>query len=350
MKNPLIKIISSFSRHYGKLYPPSIFIGIAGDWGRTEVSTVSKLILSGQYSVLIAKPDNILKLHPGIKKVILEIDGYYNFIKPAILIVNHLRLQNKELNKFTSDLSENTLLILNYDDINVRKLSEDTKAKVIFYGSDSNNCSVWVGNSKIEDFSTSFEINYGVERIKIESPFLGEYQIYPILAAVCLGLNEGISLTSIKNSLKKIEPIEHILQPITGFNNSVIIDDTFSSDSLLIEQALDTLMKIPARRHILVLGELKDLGTESERVHRGLAQKIFREKIDLVFLGIGEAEFVYDELKRLGFLTDRIEANLQNPQIAARLLNVLTKGDICLISGGLSSRFNEIVSRVGKKI
>lgn len=345
--SPLVSLVS---KYYGKLYPQSNFIGVTGDWGRIEIINACKKVLSEKYRVAIAKPNNILKLHPRINKVILEIDGFDNFITPTLLIINNLYSQNKEIIKLVSDLPENALLILNYDDINTRKLSENTKARVIFYGSDSENCSVWFNNAKIENFYTSFEINYGVERVKVESFILGEYQIYPILAAFCLGLSEGLSLVSISNLLRKIEPIEHRLQPIQGFNNSVIIDDTFSGDPLLIEQALDTLMKISARRHILVLGELKDLGDESEKVHRKLAQKIFREKIDLVFLGIGESEIVYDELKRLGFLSERIETNLQNPQIAARLLKVLTKGDICLISGGMTSRFDEIVSRVGKKI
>ena len=348
--NIISPLVSLVSRHYSKLYPQSIFIGVAGDWGKEEVVTACKCVLSGKYHVAVVNYGNFLKLHPRINKVILEIDKFTNFIIPTVLIINNINLTNKELIRMVLELPEDSLLILNYDDINVRTLSENTKAKIIFYGRDKENCSVWVNNAQIENFSTSFEINYGVERVKIESPLLGEYRIYPILAAVCLGLDEGISLTGIKNLLSKMEPIEHRLQPIQGFNNSVIIDDTLSADPLLIEQALDTLMKISARRHILVLGELKDLGEESEKVHRRLAQKIFKEKVDLVFLGIGESEIVYDELKRLGFLIERVETNLQNPQIAARLLKVLTKGDICLISGGLTSRFDEIVSRVGKKI
>lgn len=343
------RLVSYISRHYSKLYPESMFIGIAGDWGIQEISLICKSVLSEKFSVLLAKQGNILKLHPAIKKVLLEIMDTNNFITPATLIVNNMHNRDDSLVKLVSDLPEYALLILNYDDINVRKLSENTKARVIFYGSDKENCPVWYGNAKIENFSTSFEINYGVERVRIDSVFLGEYQIYPILAAACLGLNEGFSLTGIKNALKKMEQTDHKLQPFVGFNNSIIIDDTYSSSPILIEQAIDTLMKMPARRHILVLGELKDLKIESEKAHRRIAQKIFKEKVDLVFLGIGEAEFVYDELKRLGFLTERVEANLQNPQIAARLLKVLTKGDICLISGGLSSKFNEIVSRIGKK-
>lgn len=341
--------VSYLSRHYCKLYPKSIFVGVAGDWGRQEAITLSSLILSKKYPVLIATPTSMLKMTPRIKKVILEVNGGYNLTPPATLIINSASTDSREIVDLVSKMDERSLLILNYDDINVRRLSEVTSAQVVFYGTDKENCLVRAENIQIEDFFTSFEINYGVERVKIDSPLLSEYQIYPILAASCLGLMEGVSLTTIKNALKQIEPIEHQLQPVLGYNNSVILDDTLSSDPMLIEGSIDTLMKIPARRHILVLSEIKDLGRQAEAVHRKIAQKIFREKVDLVFLGIGEANFVADELKRLGFVRERMEDNLQNPQIVSKLLKVLMKGDILLILGGLSSRFDEIVKRVSKK-
>lgn len=345
----ITSFVSYLSRHYSKLYPKSIFIGVAGDWGRQEAITLSSLILSKKYQVLTATPTSMLKMTPKIKKVILEVNGGYNLIPPATLIINSLSEGSREIVDLVSKMDEHSLLILNYDDINVRKLSEVTSAQAVFYGTDKENCLVWADNIRIEDFFTSFEINYGVERVKIDSPLLNEYQIYPMLAASCLGLGEGVSLTSIKNALGKMAPVEHQLQPILGYNNSVLLDDTLSSDPMLIEGSIDTLMKIPARRHILVLSEIKDLGNLSEAVHRKIAQKIFREKVDLVFLGIGEANFVSDELKRLGFLVERMEDNLQNPQIVSKLLKVLMKGDVCLILGGSSSRFDEIVKRVGKK-
>jgi UDP-N-acetylmuramyl pentapeptide synthase len=45
-------------------------------------------------------------------------------------------------------------------------------------------------------------------------------------------------------------------------------------------------------------------------------------------------------------LPEKIEPNLQNPQIVAKLLKVLNKGDICLIKGSRSLRLDEVVDRL----
>ena len=112
---------------------------------------------------------------------------------------------------------------------------------------------------------------------------------------------------------------------------------------------IDTLERIPAKRRIVVLGETKELGEFSEQQHRLLARVLFRDRIDLVLLGMGEAAIIADELTTLGFPGERMEYNLQNPQMVARLLKILSKGDVCLIKGSRSLRLDEVASRVVKK-
>ena len=108
-------------------------------------------------------------------------------------------------------------------------------------------------------------------------------------------------------------------------------------------------MRIPARRRIVVLGETKELGKFSEEQHRRIARALFRDRVDLVILGTGDANFIADELTVLGFPTERMEINCQNPQMARKLIKVLGKGDVCLIKGSRSLRLDEVVERVVKK-
>ena len=71
--------------------------------------------------------------------------------------------------------------------------------------------------------------------------------------------------------------------------------------------------------------------------------------VDLNIIGTGDANFIADELTVLGFPTERMEINCQNPQIARKLIKVLGKGDVCLIKGSRSLRLDEVVERVVKK-
>lgn len=373
-KKPLHLLRIYLARQYARMFPRETFIGITGSVGKTTTAVACSLVLSQKYQVIETRqnldpvlniPLTILKLRPKIKKAIVEMgveypgemDFYLSLIAPATAIVTRITYQHseflgdlnsilKEKGKLVEQLPKNGVAILNYDDINVRKLADNTEAEVVFFGLDSKKCQVWADNVKIEHFRTSFEINYGVERVKIDYALLGEHQIYSALAAAALGLSEGISLISIKNALEKMQQPEHRLEVKSGYNGAIVIDDTYNSSPLSVEAAIDVLAQLPARRRILVLGETKELGEESERLHRKIAQKIYKERVDLVFLGTGEANIVADELNVLGFLPERLETNLQNPQIVAKLLKILGKGDICLIKGSRSLRLDEVVSRV----
>jgi UDP-N-acetylmuramoyl-tripeptide--D-alanyl-D-alanine ligase len=376
-KKPFHLLRFKLSRQYAKLFPQTMFVGITGSVGKTTTIKAAALVLEKKFKILTTKtnldpilniPETILKIRPSVKKVILEygieypgeMDFYLSIVKPAVAVVTTITYQHTqnlgnlegiaaEKGKLVERLPENGLAILNYDDLMVRKLAEKTKAQVIFFGTDPNKCQVWAGNIKIEQLSTSFEINYGVERVKIVLPMLGEHLVYACLAAVALGLSEGISLITAKNALEKITPEEHRLNVLPGYNNSLIIDDTYNSSPLSVEAALDVLQNIPARRRILVLGETKELGKFSEVIHRKIAQRIFNDRIDIVFLGTGDANYVYEELKSLGYLSEKMEVNLQNPQIVSKLLKILGKGDVCLIKGSRALRLDEVVERVVKK-
>lgn len=377
-KKPLHIARIFLAANYAKILPRDMFIGITGSAGKTTTTAACALVLKQKYNVLSTKPSldsilnipiTILKVRPSVKKVILEMgieypgemDFYLQLIKPATAIITTIAFQHSEhlgglkeiafeKGKLVEQLPNEGTAILNYDDINVRKMADDTSAKVIFYGTDKQNCHVWAGNIRIEDFETVFELNYGVERVEVKYPLLGPHQIYSALAAAALGINEGLSLASIKIALEKIEPQEHRMTVFEGYNGSIIIDDSYNGSPISVEAAIQTLQLIKGRRKIVVLGETKELGHYSEEQHRKIARIIYREKIDLVLLGTGETKFIADELIKLGFPTERLESDLQNSQMVAKLLKILNKDDICLIKGSRSLRLDEVVSRVAKKI
>jgi len=376
-KKPFHLLKMHLARQYAKMFPKLTVIGVTGSVGKTTTVQAALKVLAEQYKTLTTQssldpilniPSTILKIKPNIQKLILEMgieykgemDFYLSLIRPKVAIITRLYFAHTEFlgsleeiaeekGKLVAQLPKNGLAILDGDDPMSLKLAEMTKAEVVFYGRDKKKCSVWADDVKISNFRTIFGLNYGVERVEVNYPLLGEHQIYPALAAAALGISQGISLIKIKHGLEKVEPSEHRLQAINGFNNSVVLDDTYNSSPIGVEAAIDTLMQVPARRRILVLGEMRELGVYSEELHRQIARKIYKEKIDLVFLGQGDANIIADELKNLGFWEERIESNLQNPQIVSKLLKVLGKGDVCLVKGSRAVRLDEVVKRISKK-
>ena len=362
---------------YAKLYPKDLFIAVAGSVGKSTCVASCAAVLSGKFNTISTKvnsdsslniPNTLLRITPKTKKAVLEMgieqkgdmDFYLSQVQPSMAIFTRIAYDHsdhlgsldeiiEEQGKLIRQLDSKGIAIVNFDDPNCKKLAKDCKGTVIFYGSDPQNCTVWAGNIKLEEFRTIFELNLGVERVKVNLQLCGAHLVYPVLAAATLGVVNNIPLTKIKLALESVQQLEHRMQVLIGANDSIILDDTISSSPAALESAIDTILQVSARRRILILGEMKNLGKYSEDLHRQIAQKIFKEKIDLVFLGQGDAQIIASELKDLGFWEERIHSNLQNSQIVSRLLKVLRKGDAVLIKGSYSVRLDEVVKRVSKK-
>ena len=378
LKKPLHLLRIYLAKQYAKLYPTEMFIGVTGSVGKTTTVAACAAVLSQKYKTIFTKsnldpvlniPSTLLKLNPRVKKVIMEMgieykgemDFYLSLVRPKTVIITRIAYAHSETlgsiseilhekGKLIESLGKSGMAILNWDDPNCRKLAGSCKGTVVYYGMDPKNCTVWAGNPKIENFATTFELNLGVERVKVNFKLLGLHQVYSALAAALLGIVHGIPLTKIKLALESVEPSEHRLQAIAGPNGSILLDDTYNSSPIALDGAIDTLLQIPARRRVVVLGEMKELGAYSEQLHRQLAQRIYKEKLDLVFLGQGEAQIVADELRSLGFWGERMESNLRNSDLVSKLLKTLSKGDVCLIKGSRAVRLDEVVKRIAKKI
>ena len=368
------------ARQYGKLLPSSKFIGVTGSVGKTTTVIASQAVLMQKYKTISTAqthaempnldtifnlPMTILRVRPGIEKIVLEMgieykgemDFYLHLIQPQTAIVTRIANAHSEFlgdveeiasekGKLVASLPAAGVAILNFDDPLVKKMAETTKAKVLYFGTNSKECHVWASDIKITNFQLSFGLNYGVESVEIKSHFLGLHQVYPLLAAATLGLEASIPLMKIKKALESIAPPEHRLQPLEGYNNSIVLDDTYNAAPIALDEALDTLSRVSAHRRIAVIGEMRELGEFSEKLHRLIARKIMKEQPDLVFLGIGDTKYIAEELLNLGWNQDRLEYNLKNPEIVNKLLQVLTKGDVVLVKGARANRLDEVVSRL----
>lgn len=376
-KKPLHLLSVHLARQYSKIYDRGKFIGVTGSVGKTITVEACRAVLSQRYSVITTKanlepilniPNTLLRMNPSVKMCILELgsknsgemDFYLSLVRPKVAVITKISYDHSqflgsisdiamEQGKLLEQLPEDGIAILNWDDLETRKLASKSKGSVVYYGSDPQNCTVWAGNIKVEDFKTTFELNLGVERVKVNFKLLGKHQVYGALAAAALGVVFDIPLTKIKIALESIEVMKNQLKIIAGPSGSIILDDTYNSSPTTLDDAIETLLKIPARRRVLVLGEMRQLGKFSESLHREVARKIYREKIDMVFLGTGDAQIISEELKSLGFLEERMEENLQNSQLVSKLLKNLGKGDVSLISGSRATRLDEVVKRISKK-
>lgn len=368
------------AKQYSKIIDPQKVIVVAGSVGKTTTTIAITKVLSEKFKVISTSdgspnldpvfnlPITILKSRPKTEKIVLEfgieypgeMDFYLSLIKPKTVVVTRLSYEHgeylgeiedilKEECKVIEKLKAGDLAVMNWDDLNSRKAAEKTKATVTFFGTDPQNCHIWADNIRIENFKTIFELNKGVERVEVVSSLLGKHQIYALLAAAAVGISNDIPLVSIRKGLEKVQPPEHRMQLFAGEGGSVILDDTYNAQPVAVEEALETLNQVSAKRRILILGEMRELGKHSDKFHREIARKIYKDKIDLVFLGDGDAGIIADELGKLGFPSARLRSNLTRDQIVEEMVKIISLGDVVLVKGARAVRLEEVVERLVKK-
>ena len=85
-----------------------------------------------------------------------------------------------------------------------------------------------VESIKLTGYGSEFEVN----NIKFELNLLGKFNIYNSLAAICVGLSQGIRLETCQKAFKKIKSIPGRMEVIARDPFTVIVDYAHTPDSL----------------------------------------------------------------------------------------------------------------------
>jgi len=86
-----------------------------------------------------------------------------------------------------------------------------------------------------------------------------------LLAAAAAALALGAGLEDIRKGLAGIQPVRGRLQTRTADSGLRVIDDTYNANPDSVVAAIEVLVTAPGRRW-LILGDLAELGPESERL------------------------------------------------------------------------------------
>jgi len=296
-----------------------------------------------------------------------DIKYLVDFLKPEVGVVTAVGISHleyfkdkkqiaKEKGALVKYLAKNGLAVLNFDDENVRKMAEEIRVKKIYFGfsqeANVRASDIFFGYEKTEDFyggdldkirGISFKLNFDGASIPVRLlQSAGRPQIYAVLAASATGIQFGMNLLEIASALKKFQSPPGRLNIIDGIKNSVIIEDSYNAAPQSTLAALEVLGKIKARRKIAALGNMLELGTETEAGHREVGRKA-AETADLLFAVGDKAEFIADEAQKAGLDKKQIFCYTDSSEAKIPIQNELQEGDVILVKGSQGARM-ELIS------
>jgi UDP-N-acetylmuramoyl-tripeptide--D-alanyl-D-alanine ligase len=174
--------------------------------------------------------------------------------------------------------------VLNGDDEYVSQFGRDFKGKVILFGVKSS-ADVRAENVEVVGTEgTRFDlVSHGV-RQPVHSPLLGQHNVYNVLAAAAVAMEHDITESEIAAALPSLQPADKRGQ-VVQVGNITVLYDCYNSSPKALMAAVDTLAAIPARRKIVVAGEMLELGATSEQLHRDCGRHIAGSKLEFL-LGV----------------------------------------------------------------
>src|SRR5690606_34478984 len=148
------------------------------------------------------------------------------------------------------------------------------------------------------------------ERQEVKTHLTGAYNIENMLAAIALGKTFGLSTAQINDGLSNYVPQNNRSQ-ITKTENNTIIADYYNANASSMAAALGNLDVIQADRKVAILGDMFEMGDQSEIEHRKVIEKAKSLKLDrLIFVGKAFYALKDDEASFFAS-TDELKKELQ---------------------------------------
>ncbi|MCS4301281.1 UDP-N-acetylmuramoyl-tripeptide--D-alanyl-D-alanine ligase [Chryseobacterium sp. BIGb0232] len=326
--------------HRSKLNIP--FIGLTGSNGKTTTKELIHAVLSEKFNVQytygnlnnhIGVPLTILSIKPEHEMAVIEMGanhqkeieflctisqpdfGYItNFGKAHLEGFGGFEGVIKGKSELYDYLKENhqTIIINENDPVQVEK-TENYLPKITFGKAESD-----------YDFKPCTEDHFvGLiyQGEKTVSKLTGEYNFTNLCAAASLGLHFGISFEKIKHAVEQYTPTNMRSQVVKKENRTLVLD-TYNANPSSMTASLNNFITFEGRKTIII-GDMLELGTESEKEHQNILELARTLGFDTIitvgkhFKGVNSSDLAFEN-------TAELTAYLQQNKIQSE--NILLKG------------------------
>lgn len=343
-------------------------VGITGSCGKTTVKEMVKIVLGrdvvaspASYNNEVGVPLTLLQMDADTRACVVEIGTnapgeiarLTSIARPTVGIVTNVeevhleglgsvRGVMEEKSALVSGLPEDGAAIINADNYWCREMMERVDCHLITYGTweDSD---VYGLDGRLTPDGVAFHL-YG--KMLIEVPALGLHNVSNALAALAAGLWLGRSPLSVRDALARYQPPPmRMAREVVG--EVVLVNDAYNANPRAMDAAINELSLRPCSgRRIAVLGEMLELGPDSERHHRALGRKVANSGIDCLWVVGPSAALVAEEAVKQGMAAGNVRAHVCVDDAIAEPAYEPVPGDSWLFKASRGMRLERLFERV----
>jgi len=169
---------------------------------------------------------------------------------------------------------------------------------------------------------------------------LGRHQVVNALLAVAVGEELGLNRSAVRDGLAECQPAKMRMQ-FWEAGGVRVLDDAYNANADSTVAALETLCELPLQgRRVAVLGDMAELGAQSEAAHAEVGRRAAELGIGQLF-AVGKMAPVMAAAARGAGLSRVIEfTDVEAARNAVK--NFLKAGDVVLLKASRASRLERI--------
>jgi UDP-N-acetylmuramoyl-tripeptide--D-alanyl-D-alanine ligase len=171
----------------------------------------------------------------------------------------------------------------------------------------------------------------------ISTQLIGEYNFENILAAVCIGNYFRVEAGDVNAAIEEYVPDNSRSQIVKRGSNTILLD-AYNANPASMEAALKNFSLMEGKHKIVFLGEMAELGNESEQEHRHIADLLKSADFEKIIL-VG---------KIFSTLSLSLSANYFNSseEAAGWTKDQKITGATILIKGSRSSKMEAVLASI----
>lgn len=353
--------------HYYRMKFDIPVVAITGSNGKTTTKDMISEVLSSKFKVCstqrnfnneiglsltllsMTKETEVCVVEMGMRGL-GQIKELCDIASPTIGVITnvgtaHIGLLGSQANiakakrELIDSLPDDGVAVLNGDDPLVMKMIDRFKGNVITYGLNGK-YTVYGSDIIYESERTKYTCTCFDEAFRVKLNLLGVHNIYNALAAIASARVLGIDIKRIQKNIDAFMPGKQ-RQMLLKIGGTTIIDDSYNANPLSMKMAFLSLKQIKGTRHILMLGDMGELGKLEEELHYQVGKAAGEMGFDgLVTVG-ALSKNIIKGAKETGDISWMKEC--QSCEEAARYLKENTsEGDVILIKGSRSMHMEKI--------
>lgn len=260
----------------------------------------------------IALPDYGLITNVGTAHI-LGFGSFEGVIKTKCELYDNLKMHNGTI-------------FVNGSNHNIFPKSEG--ANRIVYGVDGSSL-----NASVESADPFLKVKFS-NGYSAQTNLIGAYNLENVMAAACVGSHFGVDMPTIVSALETYKPSNNRSQFISTSSNKLIVD-AYNANPTSMKAALDNFISLKSdSEKALILGDMLELGKDSEAEHGKIVEMIAASGIKKVML-VGQN---FASVAKNGMSTFK-NADELIPVLTDNKLN----GCLILIKGSNSMKLTKVV-------